>query len=128
MEAAAELVVDPAFGHLLERMLEHLQRLGVSGAAIVPRKQSEIDRRGKFRSPAEAAVHGVVRAGESFRRGPDRLRTGHLVCPRRLRALLHRAGELRRDPGDAVRLLVVDAPQLLERSSGRSSRSTLMAT
>ena len=60
-ESAAELVVDPAVGHGVERAGHHPQRALVAGA--VPRAQQELELhgRGEFRGAAEAAA-GIVEA------------------------------------------------------------------
>ena len=77
-EAPAQLVVDAALGHLLQRRGRHVQRLQVRrlaqrGAAPVPEQALQAGRMGKLRRGAEAAMLGVEVLAELAPRDVQRL-------------------------------------------------------
>ncbi len=106
-EAAAHLVVDPAFGHARERERRHLQRalaerrVRLRGVAA----QEEIDRlrMGELGRAVEAAVFGIERLGELLVGEVER-RAGHLHD-----AVL-RMGLRARERGGELLLLLADLP------------------
>ena len=63
-EAAAELVVDAAVGHLRERDAHDVEGLGVAGARVRAQAELEVGRVGKLGRRTEAAVDGIEAALE----------------------------------------------------------------
>ena len=59
MEAAAEMVVDAACGHAVERQVGHLERAIVAGREIAPQQELERGCRRELRRSAEAAVDRI---------------------------------------------------------------------
>ena len=64
MEAAADLVVDPAARHLAERGRHDLQRVVGAGAPPVSQQEIERHRLRKLRRAVEAAVARVEALGD----------------------------------------------------------------
>ena len=60
MEAAAELVVHAAVGHLAQRVRGHGQGSGVASALVLPQQKLQSHGLGEFWGPAEAALAIVV--------------------------------------------------------------------
>ena len=58
-EAAADLIVDPPRGHLLERAADHVQGGGVAQALVEPQEQTKFERMGELGRGTEAAVGGI---------------------------------------------------------------------
>src|SRR5581483_8607903 len=65
MEAAAEMIVDAALCHLVERQPGHLQRLFVVESLPDAQQNTKLGRMGKLRCHAEAAVD-VVKAARQL--------------------------------------------------------------
>jgi AcrR family transcriptional regulator len=64
-EAAGQLVVDPAAGHRLAGVADHLEGALGARAGVVPQQELQHHRRRELRCAAEAAVRRVVRPGET---------------------------------------------------------------
>ena len=77
-EAAAELVVDAAIGHGVQRARHHRQDRRVAGSAPGSEQELEGHRRRELRRAAEPAVHGVE-AGTDARGGGIELRSLRVV-------------------------------------------------
>ena len=60
VEAAAQLVVNAAPGHLLEGEAQLVQDLGVPGEVIIVQHEAKLQGAGKFGGAAQTAVDRVV--------------------------------------------------------------------
>jgi hypothetical protein len=60
VEPAAELVIDPARGHLLQGVFDHFERATVACAPVAAQQKHQGHRSREFRSASETAVPPVV--------------------------------------------------------------------
>ena len=69
MEAAANLIVHAAIGHLVERKCRHFERVGILRAMVIPQQEIDAHAGRKFRRAAESAFAlGSNAAREGARR------------------------------------------------------------
>src|SRR5204862_8014551 len=95
VEAAAELVMESARGHALERRRRHGERVRVARAAVIAEEERRHRRPGELGRGPEAAPGGVEARRERGDGGADRRRTGLLIA-RAPGAALEAPGELGR--------------------------------
>ena len=101
-EAPADLIIDAAARHLLERVRHHGERLRVTGAGPVTQREVERHRRRKLGSAIESAVHGLVPLTQAGRRAREQAGAECAGGARALGACLVQLAHLRRRARDAV--------------------------
>src|SRR5262249_4503615 len=115
METAADVIVDAARRHLLERQGHHLEGPRLSRATVVAEQEVEVRGARELRPAPEAAVHGVEASGEPVERVAERGRVGQRLRggARADRTDLRR--DLARLRDDAERVRIEIPADLLER-------------
>ena len=111
VEATAELVVNAAAGHFVQRQLDDVEEVFVAAVVPVPQQAVEVGGVGEFRLRAEAAVHHVHVAGEGAHTVRYEIERQIAAAGRKARKFLHGLANLSGALDDVLLAVVIGIGQ-----------------